>query len=143
VWLRATERFQDEFVERLAAADPEGAGLSAVRFVPQWVRDHPQEARLLLLHRREDFLDTGWPEPLRKRANALHRQMSAGLRKFCRRLLGRADAAALRIVMFALADAPLAAVRQHVAAGKPPPAIVDELIEATYRSTIALGRARK
>ena len=75
------------------------------------------------------------------RAKALRRQMSEGLHSFCQRLVGRTDAAALRIVTFALAEAPLAAVRQHVENGEPPPPIVDALIEETYRASIALAGA--
>lgn len=138
VWLQAAASFQDGFSERLDGADPQTAGLAAVRYVPQRVRDHPQEARILLLHRREDFLERGWPAPMVERAKALHRQLSQVLRRFCQRLVGRTDAKTLRVMTFALAEAPLAAVKRHVEAGEPPPRIVDALIEETYRASLAL-----
>lgn len=143
VWLRATESFQDEFAERLAGSDGEAAGLAAVRYVPQWVREHPQEARILLLHRREDFLEHGWPVQMKVRAKALRHQVSEGLSSFCQQVFGCTDQTTLRIAAFALAEAPLAAVRQHVAAGKPPPPIVDAMIEETYRASISLCRAQQ
>lgn len=143
VWLRATASFQEEFAGRLAGPDPQAAGLASVRYVPQWVREHSQEARILLLYRREDFLDRGWPPPMTARAKALRLQLSKGLRSFCQRLFGRTDTDALHIVAFALAEAPLAAVRRHVEVGESPPAIVDTLIEETYRAAVALGRVRR
>lgn len=138
VWLQAAASFQDGFSEHLNAEDPHAAGLDAVHYVPNRVRAHPQEARLLLLHRREDFLDREWPAPMKKRAATLQQQLSNGLRDFCRRLSGRTDADSIRILTFALAEAPLAAVKRHVEAGEPPPTIVDALIEETYRSCLAL-----
>ena len=143
VWLRAAESFQDGFGERLAGSDGEAAGLAAVCYVPQWVRAHPQEARILLLHRREDFLEHGWPEQAKARAKALRRQLSEGLHNFCQRVLGSTDHTTLRIAAFALAEAPLAAVRQHVEVGEPPPPIVDAMIEETYRASISLCRAQQ
>lgn len=143
VWLRATASFQDGFAERLAGPDGEAAGLAAVRYVPQWVRRHPRQARILLLHRREDFLERGWPRRMKDRAKALRHQLSDGLRSFCLRACGRSDGTSLRIVAFALAEAPLAAVRRHVEVGEPPPPIVDSLIEETYRKSISLCRARR
>lgn len=138
VWLQAAASFQDRFSERLDAEDPYSAGMDAVRYVPNRVRTHPQEARILLLHRREDFLDRKWPVPMRNRATALQKQLSNGLRDFCRRLSGRTDAESVRILTFALAEAPLAAVKRHVEAGEPPPPIVNALIEETYRSCLTL-----
>lgn len=141
VWLRAAESFQAGFGACLAGPDPKAAGLAAVRYVPQQVRDQPQQARLLLLHRREDFLDRAWPAPMKARAKALSRQMDDGVRGFCQRLFGHADASTLRIATYALAEAPLAAVRRHVETKEPPPPLVDELIAATYLACIALAGA--
>ena len=143
VWLRATASFQDGFAERLAGPDSKAAGLAAVCYVPQWVRAHPQEARILLLHRPEDFLEPGWPAQTKARAKALRRQLSKGLRDFCQKMFGRADRSTLRIVMFALAEAPLAAVRRHVEIDEPPPPIVDALIEETYRAAISLCQEQR
>ncbi|HEX6707863.1 MAG TPA: TetR/AcrR family transcriptional regulator [Albitalea sp.] len=139
VWLRAAESFQAGFAQCLGADDARAAGLAAVRYVPQQVRDRPQEARILLLHRREDFLERGWPAAMKSRAKALSRQMDDGVQAFCQRLFGRSDAVTLRIAFYALAEAPLAAVRRHVQAKEPPPPTVDALIEATYFASIALA----
>jgi AcrR family transcriptional regulator len=138
VWLQAAAAFQAAFFERLAASPPQHAGLAAALYMAQRVREHPREARLLLLHRREDFIDRGWPPTLRRRAQQLGRQVEAEIRAFSRRLCGRDDARTVRIVTYAVLEAPLAAVRRHVAANESPPPHLDVLIRVTFEAVIGL-----
>jgi hypothetical protein len=60
------------------------------------------------------------------------------LRGFSRRLCGRDDARTVRLVTYALLEAPLAAVRRHVAANERPPPHVDDLIRVTFGAVIGL-----
>jgi len=138
VWLRTIANFQSGMLAQLNAPDARIAGLAAVRYVPQWVRQYPAEARILLRYRSADFLESGWPRPLSNRAKQQRTTMTKTLREFCRRLLGRDNARSIRIVTYALADAPLAAVRRHVNEGKSPPPVVDDLLGATYRASLSL-----
>jgi hypothetical protein len=108
----------------------------------QRVREKLREARLLLLHRREDFVDRGWPVGLSRQARALGRQIDDALTDFSYRLTGRADARTVRIVAFAVVEAPFAAVRRHVVAGEPPPLAVDDLIRVTYDAAMTLLDSR-
>lgn len=142
VWLRAATAFQTEFFRRLAGSPPRRAGLAAALYMAQRVREHPQEARLLLFHRREDFVDRGWPAELSRQARALGRQIEAELRDFSRRLTGHADVRTVRVVAFAVVEAPFAAVRRHVAANEPPPPTVDDLIRVTYNAALTLLKSR-
>jgi AcrR family transcriptional regulator len=142
VWLRAATAFQAEFFRRLAGAPSRRAGLAAALYMAQRVREKPREARLLLVHRREDFIDRGWPAELSRDARALGRQIDDALRNFSRRLTGRADARTVRIVAFAVVEAPFAAVRRHVAANEPPPPTVDDLIRVTYDAVVTLLESR-
>lgn len=142
VWLRTVAGFQNEIVAHLAASDPKTGGLAAVHAVPEWVRNHPQEARILLLYRSDDFLQHGWPEPMSARAKQLRLQMTESLDDFCQRLLGHSDATSLQIVGFALAEAPLAALRRYAKESVPPPPIIDELLEGTYRAAMSLVGVR-
>src|SRR5688572_19616075 len=96
VWLRAARAFQDAFGARLKGADAWDAGLAAALFVPARVREQPDEARILLLHRREDFLAGGWPADMAERAAALKRDADGAMRSFGKRALGRSDAESLR-----------------------------------------------
>jgi AcrR family transcriptional regulator len=138
VWLRAAAAFQATFFERLAGSPPRTAGLTAALYMAQRVRERPREARLLFHHRREDFEDRGWPASLSRRARELGRQVDSELRAFSRRLCGRHDARTVRIVTFAVVEAPFAAVRRHVAASETPPTSVDQLIRVTYDAVIGL-----
>jgi AcrR family transcriptional regulator len=138
VWLRAATAFQAAFFGRLAGAGAWEAGLTAALYMAQRVREHPHEARLLLLHRREDFVDRGWPGKLRRQAEELQQQVETELRAFSQRLCRRADAQTVRVVAYAVVEAPFAAVRRHVAASETPPPYVDELIRVTYAATISL-----
>ncbi len=136
VWLRAVEGFQAAFAARLSAGAPYEAGLSAALYVPAFVRADPISSRNLLLHRREDFFQGAWPEPMVQRAQTLKSELDTGLRRYARSLLDRADAPALRLVKFVLVDVPLAAVLPHLRNDEPPTGIVDRLIETTYRASL-------
>ena len=138
VWLRAAAAFQDAVFERLAGAAPRHAGLQAALYMAERVREDPREARLLLLHRREDFVDRGWPATFRRRAAQLAQQIDAELRAFSRRLCGREDVRTVRMVAYAVIEAPFAAIRRHVATKEAPPPYVDLLIGATYESVMEL-----
>lgn len=139
VWLRAAHAFQEEFIAVLESGEPWDSGLSAALYVPRRARAQHAEARILMLHRREDFLVGGWPAEMAERATQLRWRVDSAVRSFSKRLFGRADADTLRCLRFALADAPLAAILPYLRAGKGPPPSVDPLIEATYGAVIALA----
>jgi AcrR family transcriptional regulator len=136
VWLRAASAFQAAFFHRLRGSPPKAAGLGAALYMAQRVRTDPGEARILLLHRREDFVDRGWPGTLRQRATRLGREVEDELRGFSRRLCGRADARTVRVVTFAVVEAPFAAVRRHVAVNESPPSYVDAMVRHTYHAVL-------
>jgi len=138
VWLRAAAAFQAAFFERLRGSPARKAGLSAALYMAERVRLHPQEARLLLHHRREDFIDRGWPPAMRRQAAELGQQVDTELASFSRRLCGRTDARTVRIATYAVVEAPFAAVRRYVAANESPPSYVDALIRATYAAALHL-----
>jgi len=138
VWLQAATAFQNGYFAVLREDDAPRAGLRAVRYFVHRVGTRLPEARTLLLYRREDFIGRGWPASMERRAAALREQMTQEVRSFAHRSVGRTDQRTLRMVTFALLEAPLAAVRQHVQANEPPPASVDLLVAATYRAVMRL-----
>ena len=83
VWLRTAAAFQDAVFERLAGAVPRDAGLGAALGMAERVRERPKEARLFFLHRREDFVDRGWPATFRSRAAQLAQQVETGCPSAC------------------------------------------------------------
>lgn len=144
LWMDIVEGFQAEFVARLAhARDIEGA-VDAARLMVTWARRHPLEARLLLLHRRQDFVSGAWPEDLARRAAALEPQLGAALRAFGQRTFGRADADTMTRLRYALLDTPLGGIRTYVQTRKPLPAMLDELVTLTARAVLRsiAGRRR-
>lgn len=139
LWLRTVLDFQQGITAALDAAD----GLRAALHTPAWVRTHLDEARLLLLYHRDDFLQGGWPETLRDGVAAQTAQMEGGFARFARLVFGRAGRDEIRRAQFLLAELPVGAVRQHLQRREKPPPIVDELIRITYRAVIADYRARQ
>jgi AcrR family transcriptional regulator len=137
LWMDVVEGFQQGFVDKLAQAhDIEGAVISACYMV-DWVREHALESRLLLLHRRQDFVDNNrWPPEFAERAAALEPQLGGALRAFGERAFGRTDAETMTRLRYALLDAPFGAVRPYVQARKRLPAIVEELVATTARAVL-------
>lgn len=138
LWMEVVEDFQNTFV---SALDGDGTVEDAVRAacsMAVWVRGHMLEARVLLLHRREDFVGDAWPTELVDRAARLKPQLAAALRDHCRKRFGRASLANLRRARFALLDVPYGAIKPYVEAAEPPPPLLEELIEQTVRAV--LGR---
>jgi AcrR family transcriptional regulator len=124
LWLDLVGRFQAGWIEAMEAGDTEAAALHT----PNWVRSHATEARLLLLHRREDFLAGDWPPDLAERAAHVNDRAGGVLRAFTRAELGDDLPATVRRVRFALVQIPYAAVRPYLEAGQPPPPDLDALV---------------
>jgi AcrR family transcriptional regulator len=147
VWLDLVEGFQSRFLDALDGDDPVAAGLAAVRYSCGWVRRHGRDARLMLLHRREDFAAERWPNSYRRRANALAAQGLERLSAYAVRLLGRAGPAQVRLVRFVLVDLPTAALKPDVERGVAPAKHVEALLiqtcnDALRRAHRRVGRAR-
>lgn len=137
LWMDVVEGFQSAFVASLdAAADLDGA-VATARLMPSWTREHPLETRLLLLHRRQDFVAGDWPADLAARAAALEPQLGAALRAFGQRALGHADYDTMARLRYALLDGPFGAIRPYVQARKRVPPVVDELVTATARAVFS------
>ena len=132
LWLRTVVDFQ----QGITAALDEGDGLRAALHTPAWVRGHLDEARLLLLYHRDDFVQGGWPDPLRDGVAAQTERMETGFARFARLVFGRAGPDEVRRAQFLLAELPVGAVRQHLHRREPPPPIVDDLIRITYRAVV-------
>jgi AcrR family transcriptional regulator len=132
VWLDLVEEFQEAFLSRLdEEGDAAEVGLAAVRFTYSWVRRHPREARLMLLHRREDFAADRWPEAYQRRARELAAAAEGRLRRYAARLLGRSAKEELRRVRFILVDLPTAALKRDIEAGVVPSKDIEKLLLET------------
>jgi AcrR family transcriptional regulator len=137
LWMDVVEEFQRGLVAALAQARDVLGAARAARHMVAWTRANPQHARLLLLHRRQDFVAGEWPRELVARAAALEPQLAAALSGLASRVLGRSGAAAMARVRYALLDAPFGAIKPYVQAREPVPLLVDEMIEETVRAVLA------
>ena len=139
LWLRTVLQFQAGMGAALEAGD----GLKAALHTPAWVRKHPDEARLLLLYDRKDFLHGEWPPELRERVADMTRRMEAASQRWARVIFGKDGREEVRLAQFLISELPVAAVRQHLLRGERPPQLVDRIIRATWGAVLADYRSGK
>jgi AcrR family transcriptional regulator len=135
VWLKTVLAYQEGFVAAIEAGD----GLGAALHTPTWARLHLDDARLLMLYSRHDFVQGDWPTALRSGVADQAERFKACLRRFARDAFGRAGPAELRRASFVLAEVPLTAVKPHLERRERPPRLVDELITKTYLAIVGGG----
>ncbi|SKA30554.1 transcriptional regulator, TetR family [Enhydrobacter aerosaccus] len=138
LWLATVLAYQEGFVQTIEAGD----GLAAALHTPAWVRANLDDARLLLLYSRHDFVQGEWPAALRRGVREQTERFEACLETFARDAFGRAGTSQIRRATFVLAEVPTAAVKQHLQRREVPPPLVDELIATTYRAIVGPGKAR-
>jgi AcrR family transcriptional regulator len=137
LWLATVLAYQEGF----AAAIEAGDGLGAALHTPAWVRLHLDDARLLLLYSRHDFVQGNWPATLKRGVRDQAQRFEACLKSFARHAFGRIGPAQLRRAAFVLAEVPIAAVKPHLLRREPPPPLVDDLIVKTYHAIVGRGNA--
>jgi AcrR family transcriptional regulator len=132
LWLTTVLAYQEGFIAAIEAGD----GLGAALHTPAWVRRHLDDARLLLLYSRHDFVHGGWPATLKQGVADQAQRFETCLRTFARNAFGRAGPAQLERATFVLAEVPIAAVKPHLQLRESPPPLVDELITKTYHAIV-------
>jgi AcrR family transcriptional regulator len=137
LWLKTVLAYQEGFVAAIEAGD----GLAAALHTPRWARRHLDDARLLLLYSRHDFVQGDWPAALKRGVREQALRFEGCLAAFARIAFGRAGRANLERAAFVLAGVPLAAVKPHLERREPPPALVDELIATTYRAIVEAAKS--
>jgi AcrR family transcriptional regulator len=137
LWLDKATFFQDRAAAALADPDPREAALKAALSIPQASREDLDGARIMLLHRREDFVTDAWPEPILAEAARLRRQLGVMFSGIAVRLFGQATPEAVEVAVFAITGVPMAAIRHHLQAGHVPPERLDVLIAAAHRAVVA------
>jgi len=131
LWLNIIESFQNEFLIKL-----QEGGLQATLSTLQWVRLHPNEARIMLLHRIEDLTSDKWPKDMQKHARRLAKELHDGMLAFTKKQFGSVTKENIERVTFALYDAPIGIMRRYLRNNKVLPPSVNELIRETYEAVI-------
>src|SRR5262249_12586662 len=135
LWLATVLAYQEGFVAAIEAGD----GLAAALHTPAWARLHLDDACLLLLYSRHDFVQGNWPAPLKRGVHDQAQRFEACLESFARHAFGRVGPAEIRRVTFVRAEVRIAAVKTHLQRREAPPPLVDELITKTYHAIVGGG----
>src|ERR1700736_2684140 len=125
LWLKTVLAYQEGFVAAIEAGD----GLAAALHTPAWSRAHLDDARLLLLYSRHDFVQGDFPAPLKRGVREQAERFEVCLSRFAREAFGRAGPSQLKRATFVLAEVPIAAVKGYLERREVPPPLADELIE--------------
>ncbi len=135
LWLDTVLSFQEGF----AAAIDAGDGLAAALHTPRWAREHLEDARLLLIYSRHDFVEGAWPSTLQEGVRAQGERIHACVKQFAQQTFGNASQAHQRRAIFVLCELPVAAVKGYLERRERPPALVDELISLSYHAIVTAG----
>jgi AcrR family transcriptional regulator len=135
LWLSTVLSYQEGFV---AAIDNDD-GLAAALHTPRWAREHLEDARLLLIYSRHDFVEGDWPSTLQEGVRAQGERIHACVNRFAQQTFGVASQANRRRAMFVLCELPIAAVKGYLERRERPPALVEELISLSYHAIVTAG----
>ncbi|WP_165699944.1 TetR/AcrR family transcriptional regulator [Ornithinimicrobium ciconiae] len=119
VWVRAVRRFQQGFLDALAIPEPREAAQQAVHHTLQWTAQHPVEAKVLAMHRRQDLI-ASWPTELGEELSSLNSAVTKAVVGFAVRHFGTPDRESIEKARFALIDIPHVAVRHSLGDQQPP-----------------------
>src|SRR5277367_2607266 len=78
LWLATVLAYQEGFITAIEADD----GLAAALHTPAWARRHLDDARLLLLYSRHDFVSGEWPASLAQGVADQARRFGGCLERF-------------------------------------------------------------
>jgi AcrR family transcriptional regulator len=132
LWLQTALAWQEGFVAAIEAND----GLAAALHTPTWARLHLDDARLLLIYNRRDFVHGDWPAALKRGVRDQARRLESCATRFAQHAFGHTGPQQLRSARFVLVEVPIAAVKTHLERREPPPILVDDLISMTYHAII-------
>jgi AcrR family transcriptional regulator len=131
LWLSIIESYQKEFIKNL-----QEDGLQATLSCLQWVRKHPNEARIMLLYHIDDLTTGEWPQDLQKRARRLEKELYEGIIAFTKKQFGNVTKENVDRTIFAIHDAPIGIMRRYLHENKIPPESIADLIRETYEAVI-------
>ena len=139
LWTRTLTRFQAGLIAAMNTDPPRRAAIAAARYVVEWSRAHPAEARVLLAGARE-FGASTWPSAAVRASEQAQKRLDAAFHDLGGRL-GDPVAREPNRLLIALVDLSYATVRRYLSAGKPIPPDAADLVEQAV--TALLDQARR
>lgn len=149
LWLRSVQRFQSGLFLIAAQADSATAGsakavaaqadrmlVDLALHIPRYCRDHPDEARALMLYRHDRLL-ADCPATVRSAVRGLNTDIEALAKRLTRQRFGSAARDKLQVTALATRICPYGLVRPYL--GGAVPLVIDSAVEAAARSILALG----
>ena len=142
LWVRAVRRSQAAFLAAARHPDPRRAAVDAALSIHDFVREHPEDARLLASFRREDLLHDATSRRLTRELDDLNRPLFDAVKELARRVFGRATTETVERTTLAVIDLPIGAMRRHLVAGTDPPARLREQLETAVRAVLEARTGR-
>jgi AcrR family transcriptional regulator len=130
-WLRALERFQARATAsgtNTAADTPAETAVAMAVACISFMRELPEDARMLLTIRPGDLLDGGPHTAFQETLAVMNAPLNERIGTLARQLYGRSDRRSVDAVLRAVADLPYAVVRRHAH---------DELIPSWLEADVA------
>jgi hypothetical protein len=117
-----------------------GVTPGAVAHTLTWTVEHPREAKVLVLYRREDLIAL-WPDELGDDLATLNDEVKRSITAFARTRFGAVTAETVGRTRLALIDQPYAASRRIISdTVSPPPWLIDAVTTAAFA---VLGEMRQ
>ncbi len=126
LWLRTTHDFQSGYLDILGDRPTPDTAVCAALWAVEWCRENVDEAVVLQAGAKAFGVDQ-WAEAARSQLAAADDKIQKRMRHIIRALASATGRPADQVA-FAILDLPLAAVRPHLAVGKPPPQRTSRLV---------------
>jgi AcrR family transcriptional regulator len=140
VWLRAIARFREIALQAgLQESDPVERGAALAGAFVDFARAHRDDARILIVVRREDLLDAPIGKTVRRELDELNAPLAEQLRGLVKDLYGRVDARSHAAVTRAVVELPGSVVRRYAAAPELPEWLAAD-VAADARTLLASRR---
>jgi AcrR family transcriptional regulator len=136
VWIRAVRRSQEATLPLLAQEDATQALVAAALASYDFCIRRPDDARLLSLFSRSDFLSAGLTGELHQELVRLNDGAMDAMRRVSRRLFGRAARAELDLVLACAVDLPYGLARRYLETGTRPPSSRRAAVTAGVRAML-------
>jgi AcrR family transcriptional regulator len=137
VWIRAVRRSQEATLPHLAREDPAQAVVDAALASYEFCIRRPDDARLLALFSRSDFLSTELPADLHEELVHLNNAALDAVRQLGVRLFGRAARPEVALVLACAVDLPYGLARRYLDTAARPPSSLQTAVAAGVRAMLS------